>query len=89
MTEPLRLMLYDPTCKGSLPLTGLSDSWRWGGLLYRVLGRIDAFEVAAGLDGADHLFLLLRLPKLRHQPLPLFPRLIQHPSLLNRFKSHG
>jgi hypothetical protein len=46
-TAPLRLMLFDPTCPGPLPLTGLSDSWRWGGRLYGLLGRLDGWHAAA------------------------------------------
>lgn len=41
--RPLRLMVYDATCRGAGLWPGLTDSWRWGGLLYRALGRFDAY----------------------------------------------
>lgn len=41
--RPLRLMIYDRTCWGGRP-PGLTGSWLVGGWLYRVLGRLDAFQ---------------------------------------------
>ncbi len=43
MSRPLRLMVYDRTCRGRRFLPGLSHSWWAGAYLYRGLGRIDAF----------------------------------------------
>ena len=52
--SPLRLMLYDRTCRGRGPLPGLTHAWSFGGVLYKLLGRIDAWYGAAtwgeGLD---------------------------------------
>jgi len=39
---PLRLMIYDRTCRGRKLLPGLSHAWSSGGWLYRGLRRIDA-----------------------------------------------
>jgi hypothetical protein len=39
---PLRLMIYDRTCRGRRFLPGLSHVWGAGGWLYRGLGRVDA-----------------------------------------------
>lgn len=39
-------MVYDPTDRGRPGLPGLSHSWWAGGLLYRGLGRIDAWTAA-------------------------------------------
>lgn len=41
---PLRLMIYDDTCRGRFLLPGLTHFWRVGGLLYRALGRLDHFR---------------------------------------------
>lgn len=53
MSRPLRLMIYDPTCRRQLvsfagrsrvlPL-GLSHAWRAGGLLYQGLRRLDRVQ---------------------------------------------
>ena len=54
MSEPLRLMLYDRSCRGRGVVPGLSHAWSVGGVLYRALGRIDAchgvWSWAEGLD---------------------------------------
>lgn len=41
-SAPLRLMIYDRTCRGRRGLPGLSHAWISGALLYRGLGRFDA-----------------------------------------------
>lgn len=52
--RPLRLMLYDRSCRGQGLGLGLSHAWAAGGVLYRALGRIDAWygawSWAEGLD---------------------------------------
>ncbi|HEX5063719.1 MAG TPA: hypothetical protein VFV99_30280 [Kofleriaceae bacterium] len=55
MSRPLRVMLYDRSCRGrGLALGGLSHAWSFGGLLYRALGRIDAWHGAwSWSDGLD------------------------------------
>jgi hypothetical protein len=40
--RPLRLMIYDRTCRGRPFLPGLSHAWASGAVLYRALGRLDA-----------------------------------------------
>jgi len=40
---PLRLMLFDRTCRGRGLSPGLSHAWSGGGALYRALGRIDDY----------------------------------------------
>lgn len=40
--EPLRLMLFDTTCRGRGVWPGLSAAWSAGERLYRGLGRLDA-----------------------------------------------
>ena len=54
MSRPLRLMLYDRSCRGRGSGLGLSHAWAAGGALYRALGRIDAWygawSWAEGLD---------------------------------------
>ena len=40
-TEPLRLLLYDATCRGRPLLPGLTHSWIAGALMYRALGHLD------------------------------------------------
>jgi hypothetical protein len=42
--RPLRLMVFDATCRGRGPLPGLSTSWRAGAWLYGTLGRLDAWK---------------------------------------------
>lgn len=42
MSEGLRLMIYDATCRGQGVLPGLSHSWIAGACLYKGLGRLDA-----------------------------------------------
>lgn len=49
---PLRLMFYDRTCRGRRALPGLSHAWGAGGLLYRALGRIDAWRGVSSWDEA-------------------------------------
>lgn len=52
----LRLMLYDRTCRGRGPIPGLSHAWSAGGVLYKRLGRIDAWYGAASwAEGLDWL----------------------------------
>jgi len=41
MSQGLRLMIYDDTCRGYRWPFGLTHSWIAGGLLYRTLGRLD------------------------------------------------
>jgi hypothetical protein len=54
--SPLRLMLYDRTCRGRGPLLGLSHAWSFGGVLYKLLGRIDAwYGAATWAEGLDWL----------------------------------
>jgi len=50
---PLRLMIYDRTCRGHPLLPGLSHAWGAGGLLYRGMGRIDACR---GVESWDEAF---------------------------------
>jgi hypothetical protein len=40
-------MIYDRTCTGRGPLPGLTHSWMAGALLYRGLGRLDAWRGVA------------------------------------------
>ncbi len=42
--KPLRLMIYDDTCRGRPGLPGLTHSWIVGGKFYNVLGRLDAWK---------------------------------------------
>jgi hypothetical protein len=53
-SAPLRLMLYDRMCRGPGLSLGLSHAWSAGGVLYNILGRLDAWHGAAtwaeGLD---------------------------------------
>ncbi len=42
--KPLRLMIYDDTCRGAPGLPGLTHSWWAGARLYRALGRLDAWK---------------------------------------------
>jgi len=39
---PLRVMLFDRSCRGRGLLPGLSHAWESGGVLFRALGRFDA-----------------------------------------------
>ena len=56
MSRPLRLMLYDRSCRGQGLAPGLSHAWSAGGLLYRALGRFDAWHGAgAWAQGLDWL----------------------------------
>jgi hypothetical protein len=50
MTSPLRLMIFDATCRGAL--IGLSHAWRAGAHLYGALGRLDATFGATSWDEA-------------------------------------
>ena len=42
MSEPLRIMIYDDTCRGDSGPIGLTHSWIAGALLYGAMGRFDA-----------------------------------------------
>lgn len=42
MTAPLRLMIYDDTCRGARASLGLTHSWIAGAWLYQKLDRLDA-----------------------------------------------
>lgn len=42
MSRPLRLMIYDDTCRRSRLGVGLTHSWIAGALLYRQIGKFDA-----------------------------------------------
>ncbi len=57
----LRVMLYDRTCRGRGPIPGLSHAWSVGGVLYRGLGRIDAWKGVA--SWAEGLAWLAALPR--------------------------
>jgi hypothetical protein len=54
MSRPLRVMLFDRSCRGQGIAPGLSHAWSVGSVLYRALGRIDtsygAWSWAEGLD---------------------------------------
>jgi hypothetical protein len=52
VSHPLRLLIFDRTCRGPRLLPGLSHAWRAGNHLYRGLGRLDAGFGAAGWDEA-------------------------------------
>lgn len=53
---PVRLMLYDRTCRGRGPLPGLTHAWWGGGILYKALDRIDGWHgVGSWADGLDWL----------------------------------
>lgn len=41
VVRPLRLLVYDRTCRGHGPLPGLSHAWWTGRWFYRALGRLD------------------------------------------------
>ena len=54
--NPLRLMLFDRTCRGGRVMPGLSHAWSVGGVLYNKLGRIDAWHgVSSWAGGLDWL----------------------------------
>lgn len=56
MTRPLRVMLFDRSCRGRGPAPGLSHAWAAGGAFYRRLGRIDAcFGAGSWAQGLDWL----------------------------------
>lgn len=61
MTDGLRLLIFDRTCRGRAFLPGLSHAWRAGRQLYRGLGRLDA-----GLGAASWAEALTWLGE--HQP---------------------
>jgi hypothetical protein len=42
--RPLRVMIYDRSCRGFGPLPGLTHSWAAGAWLYRLLGRLDRWR---------------------------------------------
>jgi hypothetical protein len=52
--KPLRVMLFDRSCRGRGLLPGLSHAWGTGAVLFRALGRFDAchgaWSWAQGLD---------------------------------------
>jgi len=48
--RPLRLMLFDRTCRGFGPLPGLTASWKLGSGLYKALGRLDASKGVASWE---------------------------------------
>lgn len=48
MSRPLRLLVYDRTCRGRGMLPGLSHAWAAGRSLYGALGRLDAACAASG-----------------------------------------
>jgi len=50
--RPLRLMIYDRTCRGRRFLPGLSHAWASGAVLYRALGRLDATRGVESWDEA-------------------------------------
>ena len=53
---PLRLMLYDRTCRGTFGRPGLTAAWQAGSVLYGALRRIDAWRgVASWAEGLDWL----------------------------------
>ena len=52
MTKPLRLMVYDKTCRDEARFVGLSSAWSAGSLLYRALGRLDGAHGVASWDEA-------------------------------------
>lgn len=56
MTAPLRLMLFDRSCRGRGARPGLSHAWAAGGLLFRALRRFDATRgVGSWAEGLDWL----------------------------------
>jgi hypothetical protein len=56
MSSPLRLMLFDRSCRGRGLMPGLSHAWATGGVLFRALGRFDACHgVWSWADGLDWL----------------------------------
>ena len=53
---PLRLMIYDQTCRGTGIWPGLSHAWAAGGVLYRALHRLDDWRgVSSWAEGLDWL----------------------------------
>ncbi len=50
--RPLRLMVYDRTCRGGPWLPGLSHAWWSGARLYKALGRLDAYRGVGSWDEA-------------------------------------
>jgi hypothetical protein len=52
VAAPLRLLIFDRTCRGPRLLPGLSHAWGAGQHLYRGLGRLDAGFGAASWDQA-------------------------------------
>jgi len=53
---PLRLMLYDRTCRGGVVMPGLSHAWSVGGVLYGALRRLDAwYGATTWAEGLDWL----------------------------------
>ena len=52
MSRPLRLLLYDRTCKGGAWWPGLSHTWWCGAWCYRGLGRLDGHFGASNWDEA-------------------------------------
>jgi hypothetical protein len=50
--RPLRLMVYDRTCRGRGPLPGLSHAWGLGAAWFSLLGRFDATIGVSSWDEA-------------------------------------
>ncbi|HEY5926480.1 MAG TPA: hypothetical protein VIV11_32560 [Kofleriaceae bacterium] len=56
MTQPLRVMIYDKSCRGRGALPGLSHAWSAGAVLYKMLGRIDrSYGAGYWVDALDWL----------------------------------
>lgn len=56
MSAPLRLMIFDRTCRGARLRPGLSHAWTIGGVLYGALGRLDDWRgVSTWIEGLDWL----------------------------------
>ncbi len=52
MSDGLRLMVYDRTCRGHWGRPGLSHAWWAGGVLYRAMRRFDAVQPVTSWDEA-------------------------------------
>lgn len=50
--KPLRLMVFDKTCRDEARFVGLSSAWSAGAVLYKALGRLDAAHGVASWDEA-------------------------------------
>jgi hypothetical protein len=51
-SSPLRLLVFDATCRGARLRPGLSHAWSAGALLYRGLGRLDRAVGVTGFEQA-------------------------------------